>query len=100
MFAVVQEGGTEFCIFQRDRQHGAHHAEPGQAFRRDDPDGGKVGAAEVKGQEASPKENGSHGKSERRLPEASAADRTEHVRRTGTRTRSAGEAAIGRRKLF
>ena len=90
--AGLPQGGAELCVHQRDRQHGADHAERGQALG-----GGGVGewgrwrppAAEEDHQAAGPP----HHQPQRRLPQEAAAHRTEHVWGTGAGAGAAGKAA-------
>ena len=60
--AVVQERGAELCVRERDRQHGADHAESGQE------DGGRAERrrrAQAQGQDP----HGHHPEPQRRLPQ-------------------------------
>ena len=94
--AAVQEGGAELRVRQRDRQHGADHAEPGQARGRGGADPGQDGG-EGQTQKEDAEEDGDDGQPQRRLPQAPPADRSQHVRRTRTGSHSAVQTEAHRR---
>ena len=94
--AAVQEGGAELRVRQRDRQHGADHAESGQARGHGGADPGQDGR-QGQGQEALAEEDGDDGQPERRLPQAPPADRSQHVRRSRAGSHPAVQADAHRR---
>ncbi len=79
-----QEGGAELCLPERDRQHGADHAEPGETNHR--PRHGE----ENKGTQESHSQDGLQHQPQRSVSETPAADWPEHVWWAGAGVGTAG----------